>query len=429
MQRWQDDLTKHPINTSLQKLIEGIDLEVSITDPVIEVERARFSKVVYLLRDTIASLDADIAPFDILNQIQSQFQNQGVIQTMTNLIRTKDANIFRDLNTQITPSLSYINQLRASTISPQSGLADRESALIGYEKFVRSLRAEQTRLEEFYWKTEENIKESTNEALSLKETAKTSADQFEENIKSWKEEISALITAQKTEFTTRQHSNDSQFLETINLIKETAKEWLDDFQSDQTAKADRRNEETRAILQEIIEDSNDKHLSIIKLYELVALDSVTGGHKNIADREFKAAQLWRRVTIGSIAATITWILFSIFCFTPTLTPAPLFWLQIAKSLSLTALLLSFAVYASKQAALHRINERKARSFFLQVQAFDPFIASLPEDTQHEMKKSLSVRIFGPDDPEHDKTILENGDFKVLEKFLGLAEQFKKVIGK
>lgn len=429
MQRWQDDLTKHPINTSLQTLIEGIDLKVPITDPVIDAERARFSKIVYFLRDTIKSLDPEIAPLDILNQIQSQLQNQGVFQTLTNLTRTKDTNLFRELNTQITPSLSYINQLRASTISLQTNRADRDSALAAYEKFVKSLSKRQLEYEEYYQKAESAIKEATNEALRLEETTRKSADQFSENITSWKEEISQLISTQKSEFADRQTGNNSQFLDALNGIQETAKTWLNNFQSEQSAKAEKRSEETRAVLQDIIEDSNTRHLKITELYELVALDSVTGGHKNIADREFNAAQLWRRVTIGSIAATIAWILFSLFCFNPTLEPAPLFWLQIAKSLSLTALLLSFAVYASKQAALHRINERKAQSFFLQVQAFDPFIASLPEDTRHEMKKSLSVRIFGPDDPDHDKAILENGDFKVLEKFLGFAEQFKRIIGK
>jgi hypothetical protein len=114
---------------------------------------------------------------------------------------------------------------------------------------------------------------------------------------------------------------------------------------------------------------------------------------------------------------------------PTAEPERIFWLQIGKSISLTILLLSFAVYASKQAALHRISERKSRSFFLQVQAFDPFIESLPEATRHELKQSLSARIFGPDDPEHDKAILENGDFKSVDRLLVTLEQIKKVFGK
>lgn len=85
---------------------------------------------------------------------------------------------------------------------------------------------------------------------------------------------------------------------------------------------------------------------------------------------------------------------AIWLFKPDLEPERLFWSEIFKGLSLTALLISTAVYASKQSTLHRLNERRARSFFLQVQAFDPFISDLPEDKKVALKEILSGKIFG-----------------------------------
>jgi hypothetical protein len=160
---------------------------------------------------------------------------------------------------------------------------------------------------------------------------------------------------------------------------------------------------------------------------LVARDSVTGGHKEIADREFRAAETWRRITIASLVVAAAWITFSLFFTTPVLEPERAFWLGVGKSISLTVLLVSFAVYASKQASIHRLNERKARAFFLQVQAFDPFIASLPEETRVALKQALSSRIFGADDSEGDKQVLEAGELKTFDRFLDLAERLKKLV--
>jgi hypothetical protein len=171
------------------------------------------------------------------------------------------------------------------------------------------------------------------------------------------------------------------------------------------------------------------HEKVRQLYSLVAHDAVTGGHKEIADREFRAAKNWRRATVATIGVTMAWLLYSMFCVEPITEPEREFWLHLGKSVSLTALMLSFGVYASKQSALHRVSERRARAFFLQVQAFDPFIASLEPADRQELKKALSTRIFGPDDPQHDKAILDNGDFKSLDKLLSVMESFKKLFGK
>lgn len=166
----------------------------------------------------------------------------------------------------------------------------------------------------------------------------------------------------------------------------------------------------------------DLHQKIKNLHGLVATDSVSGGHQKIADREQAAATFWRHVAVGSIGCAIVWLLCTLFYLTPTLYPERLFWLQIGKSISLTALLLTLAVYASKQAALHRTNERRFRSFFLQVQAFDPFIESLSEADKQELKKALSERIFGPDEAKTDDAVLDQPSLNVVKELMaGLAK--------
>ena len=138
-----------------------------------------------------------------------------------------------------------------------------------------------------------------------------------------------------------------------------------------------------------------------------------------------------KCTVACVVITAIWLTYSLFCLTPTLNPERLFWIQVAKSVALTALLLSFAVYASRQSILHRISERKARSFFLQVQAFDPFIAALPEETpRHAMKEELSKRIFGPEESAEAPLAMNRSEFKGIKTMIGLLGDLKStIIGK
>ena len=44
MQRWLDELTKHQLNTSVTQLLDLLEQDLGIEDPIVESERARFAK-------------------------------------------------------------------------------------------------------------------------------------------------------------------------------------------------------------------------------------------------------------------------------------------------------------------------------------------------------------------------------------------------
>jgi hypothetical protein len=295
---------------------------------------------------------------------------------------------------------------------------DTEAASVSLEYLAQNISKRRAEYDEAVNAASSKIEEAAAQIQSLRETADQASREFNGKLEQWTTQGENSLANSK-----------KQFSDVIAEIKIRSEKQLQAFFSEQDSKAKIIQEQLETQIETIISDSVDKHTKILELYKLVARDSITGGHKQIADREYKAAETWRWMTIGSIVATALWIAYTLFWISPIVEPEKAFWLQVGKSVSLTALLISFAVYASKQAALYRVNERKARSFFLQVQAFDPFIEGLPDEKRVQLKQELTARIFGSDESEFEKVMIENGGFKDIYRTLDLFEKVKKLVGR
>lgn len=428
MQRWRDEFAKAPIFTTIKNLRDCLDVDLVEADPVTEIERLRFNKYLDFLERTVTELDPDLAPLDVLSAINNALTSHGATATATRLISGQDANLFRELNTQVDPTLSYLNQL-SRNVDPSSGRkADLEIASNAFEKFARKISETSRRLS----KEVDEIKQSAVEAVALIQLSNQditkSQQAFEAKLVEWSAQQIELLSQQKADFASEQ--TNQKLANSVVIRRE-----LDDF----SLKLKTFHSEQEKIMEKAHTELNEKMTASISqaqaylekiedFYEMTAVTSVTGGHKNVADREYKSAFHWRTATLVFVALTVGWVLLSYFFFTPQIDPPQLFWLGVGKSVSLTAILISLAVYASKQSSLHRRNETKARAFFLQVQAFDPFVANLPVEKQSELKEALSARIFGVD--EHQNVQERNeADFEGFDKWFSVAGKIKGLISK
>lgn len=423
MQRWNDELIKHPLNVTVKQILDSIDRDLDIEDPVAEAERIRFVKVIRLLESTISLLDAEIAPFDVLDQLNSSFVNQGIPQFVQGVSSSTSAEMFRSLNTRLSPILSYIGQLRANTKGIDVEREGIKSSTDAFEKFSRTLDKRKKDFEGVVANAEARLVAATNDIEQVSATLKIESVEHRTSILKLNEDSTALVAQQRQDFSELNAANSKQFsLLTESIKQEVTSEFSKFFEAENNS-ATKRRDELQQQSEATMESVNELHQKIKKLYGLVATDSVVGGHIQIAEREQKAAQNWRYATVGSIVVAMTWIIYTIFCLQPALEPIQVFWLQIGKSISLTALLISLAVYSSKQAALHRMNERRYRSFSLQVEAFDPFIESLNESDKQELKKALSTRIFGPDEVKSDDAVLDQ-PMSIVKEIVGLVVRLK-----
>ncbi len=424
MQRWREELTNHPVNATVKSLKSAVETDKTLDDPVFEAERARFLKVVNLIEQVLSGLDPDIAPIDVLTNINSQLRN-GALASIQNFSSNGNNNQLVDANNQITTILGYLYQLSSLKFTRSTRRADLDAATSSFEKFARQAESKITEINAVVQGVANHVADKAAEIDKISSTVHVAESIFSEKIADWSNQATEFLTAKDADFSSMLTSAKKAQVDTLAGIKEFSKEQIKEFLDEQERRADDAATESEQRLAHIIADANDKHTKIMEFYELVAHDSVTGGHKSIAEREYKAAQRWRYGTIASVGVTLAWLICSLIFLESNLQPERVFWLSAVKSAAITALLISFSVYASKQANLHRANERRMRSFFLQVQAFDPFVSNLPEESRFEMKKALSERIFGSDDVDTDQGRIDNADFKGMEQFTALLERVLK----
>lgn len=429
MQRWADEFSKAPIFTTIKNLRACLDVELVEADPVTEIERLRFAKYVNFLDQTVTELDPDLAPLDVLSTINNALSSHGATATATRLISSQDANLFRELNTQVDPTLSYLNQLSRNLESGIGRKSDLDVASISFEKFSRKISETSRRLS----REVEDVKKSALEAVALIQTSSQEIAKsqlaFEAKLADWNAQQTELMAQQKADFASEQSNQKIAHSVVVRRELDDFSLKLKTFHAEQEQLMEKSRNELDVNMAASIKQAQIYLEKIENFYEMTAVTSVTGGHKNVADREYKSAFEWRTATLVFVAFTVAWVLLSYFFFTPQIDPPELFWLGVGKSVSLTAILISLAVYASKQSSLHRRNETKARAFFLQVQAFDPFVANLPAEKQTELKEALSARIFGVDEHTRDQSSKEEANFEGFDKFFYVAEKIKGLISK
>lgn len=426
MQRWQDEFSKHPIHATLKILEDNAKASVAPLDSTGEVERARLIKVLALIKKVVQDIDPDFAPIDILNALNNQLSG-GTMNTFRALATQGSSALFQEANTHISTTLGYIYQLSALRTGKVSKQSDLEAATTSFERFAKQIESYMGDIQSRAAKANHIIDESVAKIDQLKTESDSLAASFKQKLIDWENQNSEFISNHKIGFSATLSKSQIEFNELISSVKNEASEAIKGLMESENAQAEANRTAISQKLDAIQKDAETKHAEILKFYGLVTHDSVTGGHKKIADREHDAAMFWRRFTVGCIFVTVAWIGYSLFCLTPQLEPPKLFWLQIGKTAALTTILISFAIYASRQSNLHRQNEQKARSFFLKVQAFDPFVASLPDDQRWSMKQAMTERIFGPDEPGSEKAGLDAADFKGLEQVALFMEKIKALL--
>jgi len=147
-------------------------------------------------------------------------------------------------------------------------------------------------------------------------------------------------------------------------------------------------------IEHILKDSQSKHQTIKRLYQLVRNDSVAGGYQQYATQEQRSADRWRLTSLAFIVTTVGWLLAAIFTHLTIDEGGEVLFSAVALTASLTGVLLLGAGYSARQSNRHRSNEISTKRFALEVNAIDPFINSLDENTQNDLKRQFSEKLFG-----------------------------------
>lgn len=429
MQRWEREFSSHPIHKLLAQLEEQLGGEVPVGSSGILPEKNRLRKVLKLIRQVIDQLDPDLAPLDLLQQVHDILVSRNIKYYVEQCGLSGNSDHIRQANDGINQVLPVVYQLSSLKFTRSTRRADIEASTKTFDEF-RSQAG--SYLESISGQTDEfaleinNLKESTS---YIKAEIQKIEGSISDRINEWSSKVTEILNQYSTKFTDANNSYNTEFKNVINEIKSSWKEKSSTINDEMNSELEYKRQYFQSKFDELVLDSEQKHKKILEFYGLVAQDSVTGGYKKDADDEEWQANFWRWSTIVCIFLTAAWILMAIFYLKPNVSDLKLYWADIAKGLSLTTLLVSAAVYTSWQSAIHRANARRARYFFLQVQAFDPFIASLPEDRQVVLKEGMSEKIFKGDPEVEDNVACNNFGVEKLAKTVDLIDRISKIFKK
>ena len=228
---------------------------------------------------------------------------------------------------------------------------------------------------------------SSHESVAEKITAaETAVQELTAAVETQKNEIKAAAESQSTAFTTSETERKSEF-----------KAFLNDLQTEHTTIQNNVIKKGEDTVKEVLERAQELEKQIEKrrdevdnTAEAVGLAATIRGFRGYADQQKRIADWWR---FGAIAALLAIVVLGLWTLKNSVDGD----LDLQRSLikgSIGTALATIAGYSGRQSSHHRREERAARRLGLEVAAFDPFIANLPEDRQLALKEFMTLRIFG-----------------------------------
>lgn len=415
MSRWSEDFNNHKLHSTLKSLREISEARPKGlgTEEITELRRLR--KILDILENTLQQVDPEIVPTPTLDTINQGLEHDHI---QGNLVRytTEEPSLSQlvQANDQLSALLPSINYLLAFSqkIEDSKRVASVEKT---FENFISNISEAQTEHDEKVNQQDTEL----NELKSLSESVRANFKELEQDVSNsknqWQEQFTNDQSARQTEFSQDQADRKSEFSNSQSAWVSEFSDWFSTYKSTADDALEARHKTFDENLAEKILDAESKHQRILDLHGLVAGDAVTAGYLEDGKSERSAANFWRWVSISFILLTIAWLAFAYWlAYThPSTSEAP--WEALARTASLTGVLLVGAAYASRQSKAHRDQERKARWFGLEVKTFDPFISSLSDEQQKALREKLADKLFGqqqtvePDTAAH----MDNDMFKTL----------------
>ena len=427
MSRWSDEFDKHPIHPMLNQADEYLAIEVEDTDAEFEDERRRLKNVLNNLRKVVAGLDPEFYPKQFLDQIHQHFTPHVLGQLKAYVANPAIAQL-RAANDQATAQVANIYYLAAMS-RPQEATEAIQNAQDAFGSFASSMEATANDTDQRFTKYEADLMEVSQKAAALEQTLFDLDTSVNDKLAEWQDDFTDKQTKRAEEYSAAQIEREKKFATSLKEQQEKFDRERSDTLATQQTLLKTEFETFKQSAENASKDIHEKQETIRNLHDLVTDETVTGGYHKSAKEEGRAANLWRYASIGCLAITAVWLGCKIYVGFAPLEDGGVNWPDILLASSLTAIFLYAAGYTSRQSKMHRDNETLMRSYALETQALDPFIASLAPQEQQAIKAELVRRMFGQQNAKGtiEPTKLDDGTVKTLVD--KLSDTVSDVVGK
>jgi|GEM_PF-1449126 len=407
MSRWDDDFKNHQIHNNLQsvsnllKEIKNFDDQ----DPEIFEEIDRLNQIIRYVPIVFGKVDPVMIPLKIIDELNQIIIN--ITGDLNNYKNTKDRAQLINANGRAENLLVKIsNLIIPSDYADIKGVREATSSLrksVG--QYIRNIKNEENNFKKgikgFEGKTNElsatidNQKTRLDEAITQFQQQFSQAEeqrrgQFTQSQEKWTQEFTVAVEKRKTEFTQEQEDlkrAQGEFINEINNKK-------DSFENELKTKNEQFIKELSAKVESYIKKFEDYKKRAQELVHVIADTGMVGGYQEFANKERKAALLWKIVAVLSFMGLIG---FAIVAFYIVL-QGEIKWPLVAGRVFVASTFGVLGAYAARLADRHEEKEKINRRMELELASIDPYLVGLPEEVIHKLKASLAERLFGGKEP-------------------------------
>jgi hypothetical protein len=372
----KDDFEKHAIHSGLKKAQGGIQKALaSLKDQnliailnrvniALDYLNSRLRRAQYELYSK-PTLDRVASDLDQINNILSHYlndQNTGHIHT---------------LDSHVDGLLSNI-PLLPEPLTNQDGSDLLQQASL-YKEHTTSL------VEDLL-----NSTDRLNKKIEQSENAVSSLNaRIAENSKSLdtlKQQTLEITSEFQSQFSQSEDRRRNEFSEMLSKFDSKYEDWHGAFSEEWEKQKNDSAKRANAALEEI----NRLKTQASNLVGVIGNTGLTGDYKLRADKEGRAADIWRRVAIGFMIFTVAILGYSLL----ELTGKDFDWTNAAIRIVVGFLIGIPASYSAFESSKHRKEERRNRHIEQELAAIDPYLESFDQKKKAELKESLLKDVFG-----------------------------------
>jgi len=412
MSRWIQRVDSHAVRATLPSIASLLSPagERSAQSPEDLELFDRVRRTIEYIEHAIAASDPLLIPPAALNNLQAPLNSLQA--ELSNYISNGNNAHLVNCNSYCDTALQYVGDL-PRPLTP-SDVEEVERAIAALRRsvsdFSNQLQVQQTtqvtQLADLRTKTTELSNEITAQKARLDDAIARFQQQFSDaeqarrtDATAREQERSDKFTAATAEQKTRFETQLTDWQTAFTSLLETAAN--DQKQSLNVAKIDveKRLQDLSAQGEAFLSQMKDQKRRAEELLSAITNTGNVAGFQRVANEERAAAGVWHRVTVGSM---VGFILFAVFAFEQMLT-SHLDWGVFSARVIVLIAFGILAGYGARQADKHETAERWNRKLELELASIHPFLAGLPEQMQHEIKRNLAERMFGNSAPEEKQT--------------------------
>ena len=418
MSEWVNQVEQHPIHDALRSAdaaLESLLAQQADRDPDTTERLARIQQVLSDVAARIASIDAGLISLQALNDVaqpvqrildsisayQSSGQSEQVAAAHNQLENvlvhlnsipvprtTDDVDGIREAATSLRRSLGQnVRQLEARSAEAQDALTSLDEQLRAVEA---RMAASQERLDARVAEAEQRLAAAETQRVAVFDAAQGERERRADE----------LIAARSAEWDASIQQQRAEHAELMNGARAEAEALRKDI-GQQTTK--------------LVEDIEAQKAEAQNIIGIITETGLIGGFQKEANAAQKAGTTWRITAAVALAGLIV---FAVYVFaTRAGQKTSTTWADVGWRVFVASAVGLFAAYAARQADKHDRTRRRSRRMELELASISPYLHSLPEAQQIEIKMDLARRLFGQEEPADSKSDTTTGTQADLAKLI------------